>query len=82
MKVITQKNINEWLADLIQRSVVVAPVETQGKLVYRQVENNSQAVWDFERTDMPPKTWVFPMTEPILLIEQGAKTILKDPPAP
>ena len=82
MKATTQKKINEWLADLIQKSVVVAPVETQGKLVYRQIEESSQVVWDFERTDMPPKTWVFPMTEPILFIEQGAKTTLKNPPAP
>ena len=82
MKVTTQKNINEWLAGFLQKSVVIAPVETEGKIVYRQIEEYSQIAWDFERTDMPPKTAVFPMTEPILYIEQGSKTILKNPPIP
>jgi sulfhydrogenase subunit beta (sulfur reductase) len=36
----------------------------------------------FERTDMSPKTWLFPETEPILIVEQGKETTIRQPPAP
>jgi len=82
MKVTDKKKIEDWLNQLKQDVLVVAPVDTQGKLVYKEIEDISQIVWDFERTDMPPRSQIFPMTESILSIEQGATTILKDPPAP
>lgn len=82
MKVLTQKRLDDWLAYLLQETIVAAPVEAQEKLVYRKIDEVSQVVWGFERTDMSPKTWLFPMTEPILFIEQGADTKLKEPPKP
>jgi ferredoxin len=57
-------------------------VDTKGKLVYQKIEAADQIVWDFERTDLSPKNWYFPMTEPILFIEQGKETKLIEPPAP
>lgn len=82
MKVTTRTKIIAWLNDLTHNSVVVAPVDSAGKLVYREIEDGTQIAWGFERTDMPPRNWVFPMTEPILIIEQGKKTTLKVPPSP
>ncbi len=82
MNVITQKKLQDWLEIISKKVTLVAPVETEGKYVYRKVENSVQIAWNFERTDMSPKTWLLPMTETILLIDQGAKTQLKEPPAP
>ena len=31
---------------------------------------------------MSPKTWLFPATEPILIVEQGKETTIAEPPAP
>jgi len=82
MKVLTQAQLNEWLNHLAARFTLAAPVNVQGKLLYRQVDDSSGIAWGFERTDMSPKTWTFPATEPILIIEQGAETRLDDAPAP
>jgi len=82
MKVTNRTKIIAWLNKMTQDSIVVAPVDSAGKLVYDEIQDESQIVWDFERTDMPPRNWALPMTEPILIIEQGKKTILKVPPAP
>ena len=82
MKVLTQKKLDDWLTILLQDTIVATPVEAQGKLVYRRIDEASQVIWGFERTDMSPKTWLFPMTEPILFIEQGPETKLKEPQKP
>jgi sulfhydrogenase subunit beta (sulfur reductase) len=102
MKYVTQEKLNEWLDDLARRVSLVAPVEVQGKLLYRPVGSSAEIAADvrhsgpmptlrrtmggvsarFERTDMSPKTWLFPATEPILIVEQGKETVIRQPPAP
>jgi ferredoxin len=82
MRILTQAQLNEWLNRLARDSTLVAPTNAEGKLVYRQVEGSSDIVWDFQRTDMSPKTWLFPATEPILLIEQGRETHIQPPALP
>jgi sulfhydrogenase subunit beta (sulfur reductase) len=82
MNVITRKKLNDWLDHLAQKGTVVAPVKLKGKYVYRQVKTGDEVAWDFERTDMPPKTALYPMSEVILHIEQGEKTNLKQPDKP
>jgi ferredoxin len=82
MKALTQSQLNEWLDGLAEEFTLVAPVNVQGKLVFREVDSSSGIAWDFERTDMSPKTWLFPATEPILTIEQGGETQIEEVPAP
>jgi len=87
MKVLTQAQLNAWLDDLAQKVNLVAPVDVEGKVLYRKVGGgsggaSSSIAWGFERTDMSPKTWLFPATEPILFVEQGEQTAIHDAPAP
>lgn len=82
MKVISHEQLDRWLADLLIQTAIVAPVKKQGKVQYQEINDISQIVWDFTRPELPPRNWVIPMTEPILFIEQGAKTILKTPEPP
>jgi sulfhydrogenase subunit beta (sulfur reductase) len=82
MKVITQKQLEDWLSILACETNVVAPVKSKEKLVYRKISAPDQIAWGFERTTIPPKNWYFPMTEPILLIEQGKETKIIEPPEP
>jgi sulfhydrogenase subunit beta (sulfur reductase) len=82
MKVSTQAQLNRWLDALAQEQKLVAPVQEAGKLLYRQVTGTEQIAWGFERTDMSPKRWVFPATEPILEVEQGAETVIRRAPSP
>jgi ferredoxin len=84
---LTQAQIDTWLNDLASQVNVVAPVDVEGKVCYRQLDPQSAdpaaaVAWGFERTDMSLKTWLFPDTEPILTIEQGNEVVLHDAPAP
>ncbi|MBN1639695.1 MAG: 4Fe-4S dicluster domain-containing protein [Anaerolineae bacterium] len=82
MNVLTQAELNEWLDALAQQVTLVAPVDVEGKLLYRQVESSAGIAWGFERTDMSPKTWLFPATETILTVEQGEETAIHAAPPP
>jgi ferredoxin len=82
MRFVTQEQLNRWLDALAQNVELIAPVDVQGKLLYRPVDDSAQVAWGFERTDMSPKTWLLPATEPILTIEQGQETHLHAPRVP
>ena len=82
MKLVTQEQLNQWLDTLAHDAALIAPVQVQGKLFYRPVSASAEIAWGYERTDMSPKTWLFPATEPILNIEQGKETRLHAPAAP
>jgi ferredoxin len=82
MKVLTQVQLNEWLDRLATESVVIAPVEVKGKALFRQIESSENVAWGVEQTDMSPKTWTFPATEPMLIVKQGKETVIEDAPAP
>jgi ferredoxin len=82
MRYVTRKILVDWLTKLASEMNVVAPVNSKDKLVYQKINTVDQIVWDFQRTDMSPRNWYFPMTEPILLIEQGKQTKVMEPPDP
>lgn len=82
MKYITQASLNDWLSTLASENNVVAPVDSKGKMVYQEIDTVDQIAWGFERTDLPPKNWYFPKTEPILFIEQGKETKITEPSEP
>jgi ferredoxin len=82
MKVLTQAQLNDWLDALAQEVTLVAPVDVEGKVLYRPVDGSQGIAWGFERTEMSPKTWLLPATETILTVEQGAETVIHSPPAP
>jgi sulfhydrogenase subunit beta (sulfur reductase) len=82
MKVISRNELLAWLEKRISDTHVVAPVNNNGKLVYKVISSTDQIAWKFGRTDMSPKTWFFPMSETILNIEQGIQTKISSPSAP
>jgi sulfhydrogenase subunit beta (sulfur reductase) len=83
MKVLTQAQLNTWLDDLARDLILVAPMNVQGKLEFGKVSGSSDIAWDYERTDMSPKTWLFPATEPVLTVRQAQdSTEILEAPAP
>jgi sulfhydrogenase subunit beta (sulfur reductase) len=82
MKLVTQEQLNDWLDALVQEATLIAPTTVRGKRFYRPVAGSAAIAWDTERTDMSPKTWLFPATEPILHVKQGKETRLYAPAAP
>ena len=84
MMILTQTGLSDWLDAIAERLTLVAPVSLGDKLLYRQVTDSREIAWGFERTDMSPKTHLFPATEPILAIEKGSDVKLRQvaPPRP
>jgi len=84
MKKLTQEQLNGWLDSLAQEQTLIAPVNLEDKLLYREVSGSQGIAWGFEQTDMSPKTWLFPATEPILKVVQGETVAVEpvDAPAP
>ncbi|MBM4431259.1 MAG: hypothetical protein FJ026_13085 [Chloroflexi bacterium] len=82
MRILTQTELNQWLDGLAREMALVAPTNVDGKILYRQVTSSNDLEWDLERTDMSPKTWLFPATEPILTIQQGKETQIQSPALP
>ena len=82
MNVLTQAQLNDWLDALAQKCTLVAPVNIEGKLLYRPVDGSQKIAWGVERTEMSPKTWLLPATEPILSVTQGQETEIHAVPAP
>ena len=82
MRVLTQDELYEWLDRVAQELALIAPVELEGKLYYREVASSLDIAWGFERTDMSPKTWLLPATDPILMVEQGDEVRVTPAPPP
>ena len=82
MSFITREARDKWVETLMKEVKVVAPVDSKGKRVYKEVNAAVEVDWDFQKTDLPAKTWYFPMSEPILFIEQGKQIKLTEPPKP
>ena len=82
MKFITYKTRDQWITGLAAKVRVVAPVDSKGKLVYKQIKKADETAWNYEKTSLPAKTWYFPMSESILFIEQGNQTKLTEAPVP
>lgn len=77
MKIVTQAQLNQWLDAIAEEKMLVAPVEMEGKLLYQPVDDSGAIAWGYGRTDMSPKTWLFPATEPILTVEEGLETAIR-----
>jgi len=82
MQFINYETRDQWILTLAADARVVAPVDSKEKLIYKQIKTAEEAVWNFEKTNLPAKAWYFPMSEPILFIEQGTQTKLTEALAP
>jgi len=85
MKFISRQNLHEWLDTLAAEITLVAPVQsTVGKrpgaagplpkgksTCYARVTGASEIAWDFQRTAMSAREFVFPKSECLFTIETG-----------
>lgn len=77
----TQRNLFNWLNDLIAQYLVIAPRHCEGGLLFGPIAAADEVAWDGGRTVVSPKTWLFPATEVIMEIEKGSDGVaLREPP--
>jgi heterodisulfide reductase subunit C len=75
MKFITRKDLEAWLQAKSTDRDLFAPVEEDGVLLYKDVEQLEDIVWDYFRPVKSFKEILFPQTEHLLLIEEKGGNI-------
>lgn len=64
---IRKRDAGEWLAKLLDKGEVLAPVAGPcGEVIFATVDAPEQVLWDFENPLSPPKEFVLPQTDPIV----------------
>ncbi len=81
MKIATRDALAGWLDSIMDQCTVIAPREVEGELLYRPVRSSGEIVFDFERTALPPKTYLLPDTQVILEVERRDKHVTLSVPA-
>jgi sulfhydrogenase subunit beta (sulfur reductase) len=80
MKVTSRDALADWLDALAEQYTVVAPRQVEGELLYRPVTFSREILFDFQRTTLPPKTFLLPDTQVILEVEKrGTEVRLMEP---
>lgn len=69
-KVITKKDLAAWLNHLLSEYVLIAPVETEGVLLFQPVSRIEEIVFNFDNTALSPKGWFFPITATLFTVER------------
>jgi formate hydrogenlyase subunit 6/NADH:ubiquinone oxidoreductase subunit I len=70
MKFLARNELERWLRDLSMEQRLFAPVEEDGVLLYKQVEQLEEIVWDFLRPVKSIKEILFPQTEHLMTFEK------------
>jgi len=75
MKTATRERLAAWLDVLCEQGTVIAPRLVEEALLYRPVASSSEVEFDFQRTDLSPKTHLLPATEVLLEIEKRGSEV-------
>ena len=67
--VLKNENLAPWLEKLAGSHRLIAPVDVNGKMLFRPVESPAQVVLDYANTLMSPKEWFFPQTDTMLKLK-------------
>ncbi len=64
-------DLKAWTGDLLRKHRVVAPVAGPNGPVWGEVSSPEDVVWDYGRTDVSPREWLIPRSEPLLGYDVG-----------
>ena len=71
-RTISKGDLAAWLAALMRRAEVIAPVADHGGDVsFAPISSPEQVVFEFGNTLYPPKGYVLPQVDPLVAIERG-----------
>lgn len=71
-RTIARADLQDWVAVLMRRAEVVAPVEADGgDTFYLPVRTPSEVKWEFGNSLLPPKQYALPQTDPLLSATKG-----------
>ncbi len=67
IRIISREDLLSWLGRLLEQSTLIAPVESNGLLLFKPVTRVAEIVLDFENTALSPKAWFFPTSENLFM---------------
>lgn len=70
--IVSREQLAEWLGALAFEQVLMAPQFKEDVLLYQPVRSSADLLWDFSRPVLPVKSFFFPPTESLMLIEKAA----------
>jgi ferredoxin len=75
MKVTMRDALTAWLDHLSESHTLIAPALVADQLLYRPITSSNEIVFEFERTDLSPKTFLFPDTQVIFEVAQSGSQV-------
>jgi sulfhydrogenase subunit beta (sulfur reductase) len=70
-RTIAKRDVAGWIAALMKRAEVIAPVAAHGgDVAFAPISSPGQVLFDFSNTLQPPKQFVLPQTDPMLAIRR------------
>ncbi len=81
MKVTTKGALNAWLDHLASESVLIAPRNVDGIVLYQPVTGSAEITFEYTRPKMSAKEAVFPSTDRLVSIEKHNKEMTLAEPA-
>ncbi len=81
MKVITPSALKIWLDRLAGETLLIAPRDVEGIVLYRPVTGSAEITFEYTRPKMSAKEAVFPSTDRITTIEKHDKQVTLAEPA-
>jgi len=69
-QVISKKDLLSWLNQLTNEYRLIAPVSTEGLILFQQISRVEDIVLHFNNTVLSPKEWFFPTTETLFAVER------------
>jgi sulfhydrogenase subunit beta (sulfur reductase) len=77
---IAKRDVAGWIAALMERAEVIAPVAAHGgDVAFAPISSPEQVLFQFSNTLQPPKQFVLPQTDPLLVIRRNGGGIEVEP---
>lgn len=70
---LTQKGLEEWLTGLIKEVRVVAPVNSQGLILYQPIQAVEEIAFGYQNTAISPKEFFFPRSEVLFTLSRNGR---------
>ena len=77
--VLDKRKRTEFIHFLIRKHQIVGPVEKSGIIVFQQIKDPKEVVFDFDNSKMPAKSLCFPQTETLFRFTTDEEIHLKTP---
>ena len=79
-RTIAKRDVAHWLAALMRRAEVIAPVAAHGgDVAFAPIASPEQVLFEFGNTLHPPKQFVLPQTDPLAVIRRNGNGVEIEP---